>query len=132
MSWKIKLDAADRVFSLYIRIRDGRCMRCGRLGRPNKDGHPVIGLQCSHYHGRRKEATRYDPENCDAICAGCHQYFDENRDEYTAMKKLKLGERAFNMLKLRSQSYCKKDRKMAKLKCDIMLKKLLKEKRLAK
>ena len=125
MGWKIKIDPADTVFSLYIRIRDGRCVRCGRPGRPNKDGYPVVGLQCSHYHGRRKEATRYDPMNCDALCAGCHKYFDENRDEYTALKKLKLGEKEYNLMKLRSGSYYKKDRPMEKLKCEIMLKKLL-------
>lgn len=38
MSWfTIKLDKADRLFSRYIRLRDGRCVRCLRNGRGTED-----------------------------------------------------------------------------------------------
>ena len=28
--------------------------------------------QNSHFWGRGNSATRYDPENCDGVCGGCH------------------------------------------------------------
>ena len=43
---KIKIDPADKYFSLYIRERDNnKCRKCGGTS----------GLQCSHFQGRRKE-----------------------------------------------------------------------------
>ena len=49
----LKLDKADRIFSLYIReLANNICVRCGG----------IIGLQASHYFGRAKEGTRFDGE----------------------------------------------------------------------
>lgn len=122
MSFKVKIDNADRLFSEYIRRRDGKCVRCGRTGRPNANGHPILGLQASHYHGRRKEATRFDPENVDAVCSGCHQYWGENREKYTAWKREQLGENGFFLLEIRSKSYHKKDRAMEVIRARELLK----------
>lgn len=55
-------DKADKEFSLYIRGRDGRCQRCGK----------TENLQCSHFWSRQHSSTRYDPDNCVALCGGCH------------------------------------------------------------
>jgi hypothetical protein len=53
---------ADDEFSIFIRKRDERCMFPGcTVTDPAK-------LQCSHYIGRAHKATRYDPENCIALC----------------------------------------------------------------
>ena len=107
---KIKIDPADTAFSLYIRTRDGwTCQRCGRQYVP-----PTNGLQCSHYFGRRRENTRFDPENCDSLCAGCHQYFgSDNREAYRDFKLKQLGQERHNWLILRANTYKKKDRKLA-------------------
>jgi tRNA U54 and U55 pseudouridine synthase Pus10 len=48
--------------------------------------------------------TRYDFENCDALCYGCHQYFETHKaTEYREWKIKKMGEEAFNRLLVRSR-----------------------------
>lgn len=110
MSFGIKIDAADRAFSLYIRYRDHwRCVRCGRQ-HPEKAGT----LGNSHFWSRRHEITRFDPENCDAICnAPCHQRWGgDDRPEYVAWKKKQLGQKAYDLLEIRHHMYKKRDRKL--------------------
>jgi len=108
---KIKIDKADKVFSEFIRRRDGRCVKCESTG----DGPlGIVGLQCSHYFGRRSESTRFDPENCDALCFGCHQIWgSDDREGYRAFKIKQLGERGFKLLMVRNNTYQRKDRKMS-------------------
>ena len=107
---KVKLDPADIAFSQYIRTRDNwTCQRCGRQFAP-----PTNGLQCSHYFGRRKENTRFDPRNCDALCTGCHQIWgSDDRESYREFKIRQLGEKGFYELRMRSEILVKKDRKAA-------------------
>jgi hypothetical protein len=45
---------------------------------------PTTSLQCSHFQGRAKLATRFDPDNAFAHCAGCHRYFGANPYEFVA------------------------------------------------
>lgn len=107
-----KIDKADAVFSDYIRLRDRRCVRCKRPGEPrSSDGLPVKGLQCSHYFGRRKESTRFDPQNCDALCGPCHSRWEAtDREDYRDFKINQLGADGFALLRLKSNQRCKKDR----------------------
>lgn len=105
----IKIDKADSLFSRYIRLRDKRCMRCMR---PGTGDEGITGLQCSHYFGRRKESTRFDPNNCDALCMGCHQEWGSaDREAYRVFKIRQLGEKGFKNLCISAESYMKKDRK---------------------
>ena len=70
MNWTtIKIDKADRVFSTYIRLRDKECVRCHRRGSGDLG---ITGLQASHFYSRRNESVRFDEDNVDALCAGCH------------------------------------------------------------
>lgn len=55
---------ADRLFSLWIRARDGRCQRCGT----------TRDLDCSHHITRERLAVRYSPDNACAHCRGCHVF----------------------------------------------------------
>lgn len=120
---KIRRDPADRLFSYYIRERDNwTCTRCGRQFERKSQG-----LHCSHFFGRRAESTRFDPENCDSACYGCHQYFGSNPLEFTEWKKKQLGDR-FDLLVLRKNTHKKKDRKMEKIIWAEALKNLCKEK----
>ena len=112
---KIKLDKADKMFSRYIRLRDKRCVRCGRPGEPNANGEEINGLECSHYFGRGRESTRFDPENCDSLDAGCHQYWSTNKESYRDFKIRQLGEDGFEKLRIRAEMISKKDRKVAYL-----------------
>ena len=117
----IRLDPADVAFSRYIRLRDGECLRCHRRG-DGKDG--IIGLQASHYFGRGRENTRFDVENVDSLCFGCHrQWGSDNREDYRNFKIKQLGQDAFDNLCIRAETYCKKDRKMSL----IIVKQLIKE-----
>lgn len=59
------LKEADRLFSLFIRQRDGRCLRCGKTD---------TTLQCHHLISRTYRKTRFDPRNGATVCFGCHKY----------------------------------------------------------
>lgn len=111
---RIKLDKADKMFSRYIRLRDRRCVRCGRRGENDKKGDSIKGLQCSHFFGRGKESTRFDPDNCDALCFGCHRYWgSDDFESYRTFKIKQLGKKGFDRLVARANTPVKKDRKLA-------------------
>jgi hypothetical protein len=119
---KAKRDKADDAFSIYIRTRDGwRCVRCKKSFSENKGG-----LDCSHYWSRGKEGTRFDPENCDALCKYCHDLWGhgDGRDLYREFKIKQLGEAGFKALMVRAHTYYKKDRVMALLVAKALLKEL--------
>ncbi len=103
---KVKIDQADKYFSLWIRKRDDwTCRRCLK----RDEG----GMQNSHYFGRSRESTRFDPLNCDTLCYGCHQYWGStNREDYRQFKIMQLGEKGYDLLTLRANTYSKKDRKL--------------------
>ena len=106
---QIKLRKADIEFSKYIRNRDGwKCVRCHKQYEP-----PTSGLQNSHFWGRARENTRFDPDNCDSLCFSCHQYWGgDGREEYIEFKKKQLGEEGYQKLKIRAFTYRKKDDKI--------------------
>lgn len=105
----VKIDKADKAFSLYIRTRDKwTCQRCHTRYEP-----PTGALHCSHFMGRGKESTRFDEDNADALCYGCHQYFTSHPIEHYEWQVERKGIDLINQLKLRSNTYMKKDRKLA-------------------
>ena len=112
-NYKIKRDSADEAFSLYIRLRDKRCQRCGKFGTDDRNGNRVVGLDCSHYFGRWMEGGRFHPDNAVALCRGCHQQWEKDKDDYRAFMIKRLGENGFKMLEWQCRSYKKKDRRMA-------------------
>ena len=105
----IKISALDKVFSLYIRKRDKwTCQRCHKVFTP-----PTNVLQCSHFFGRTMKSVRFEPFNCDALCYGCHRYWEkEDREGYRAFKVKQLGERGFNLLTLLAHQPCAPDYKL--------------------
>lgn len=108
---RAKVDTADREFSKFIRERDNHtCQACG--ANP-PEGH---GLECSHFWGRVKESTRFDPENCDTLCKRCHAAFETEKAEgreYWLWKIKRLGSDRFNALAARAHTHVKKDRRMS-------------------
>ena len=75
MAWgKIKISKQDRLFSKYIRERDNwTCQAC------NKTFERNTGLlDNSHFMGRRFYATRFDEDNCKALCKSCHLTIGED------------------------------------------------------
>lgn len=122
---KVKRDKADEVFSHFIRLRDSACVRCGKPVLLNDSGLPVSG-DASHYFGRGRESTRFDPENVDTLCKmSCHSRWEgEDRELYKAFKIKQLGQAGFDRLTLRANTPQKKDRKLAYLIWSQELKKL--------
>ena len=109
---KIKLDKADLIFSKYIRLRDKFiCQRC-RVAHPNGNG-----LHCAHFWSRRHENTRFDSDNCLALCFGCHQRLDADKQgEFREMMIKRLGEDRYRKLEQQHYLTKKKDREMEYLK----------------
>lgn len=108
---RIKIDKADKIFSQYIRLRDMECRRCHSPVQLNDKGDPVTH-QASHFQGRGKEATRFDLENVDCLCGGCHQYFTANPYEHTQWQIKTKDKATVEAIVLRSNNYKKKDRIM--------------------
>jgi hypothetical protein len=80
-------------------------------------------LQCSHYYGRGRSSTRYDPLNCISLC-WLHHYKDKQRGWeyqkqtiaehghdglYTKFMQNRLGTSQFTELYLRSKQYMSRD-----------------------
>ena len=74
---------ADKNFSLWIRARDGGCMRCGK-----KDN-----LQCAHIFSRSARSVRWDELNAITLCGGCHLFWaHKNPIEFTEFIMKRLGD----------------------------------------
>lgn len=101
----MKINKWDSVFSRIIRTRDKwSCVRCGKSYIP-----PTSGLHNSHYFSRTKYSTRFDEENCDALCYGCHQHWgSSDKEGYRAFKIKQLGENGFNALQVRNSQIVKR------------------------
>ena len=96
---KATTDKADKLFSVFIRDRDGKCVRCGRAEQ----------LQNSHFWGRGNSAVRYDPDNCDTLCYACHygnaQGWEYNKQgAYREFKIKQLGMKKYKELEARANS----------------------------
>lgn len=91
----------DREFSQFIRRRDSfTCQRCASVFPEN-----AFGLHASHFIGRAVRATRWDPENVDAMCNGCHGFFEARKaTAYRAWKIDQLGPNRFDALVERSNT----------------------------
>lgn len=113
----IKLRSTDTTFSNYIRERDGwNCQRCHKHYDKESTADRQ-GIHCSHYWGRGHESTRFDPDNCVALCYGCHRLWGHGdlRDDYKAYMEKRLGKQGFKNLAIRAQQYCKRDDKLIKI-----------------
>ena len=104
----ISIRPADKAFADHMKVKKKYC--CERCGRQYQKGDR--GIQLSHFHGRRKESTRFDEDNCSVLCFYCHQWFHENPQEHTLWMQKKLGMQSFNALTIRANSYKKRDDKM--------------------
>jgi 5-methylcytosine-specific restriction endonuclease McrA len=113
--YKIKIRPADKLFSNYIRQKAGwSCQKCGKLCRIN--GEWIAKLEASHYWTRSHESTRFDVLNVYSLCFNCHKRMGERKNsedgEYDLWVKELLGEKEYKKLKIRANTYCKKDDKL--------------------
>lgn len=109
----IRIDQADKYFSLFIRYRaNWKCERCFKQYSPGDSG-----LHCSHFWGRARESTRFDPENASAHCHGCHSFFTANPELHREWKLKQIGQQGYDLLTIRAQTTHKKDRVLAAIVC---------------
>lgn len=99
----------DKVFSLYIRLRDSKpfgykyfkCPTCGRI-------LPFEQADCSHYFSRKSNATRFDEDNCVAECRYDNRFNAEHLHKLRETLILRIGEKRFQILEWKhnqSQKY---------------------------
>lgn len=97
-----------------------KCLRCNSPVQLNAKGMPV-SHHCSHFWGRGKESTRFDPDNAVTHCHGCHAYLTAHPMEHYNWKLKQLGQKKFDALVIRANTPVKKDRKMSLLQAKAML-----------
>lgn len=61
-------DKAWELMSRYIRLKDGRCVRCGSTERN----------QVHHVFSRRYKVVKFDEDNLITLCHKCHTYAEYN------------------------------------------------------
>lgn len=87
----------DKVFSLYIRLRDAmpggyfRCISCGQI-------KPFEQADCGHFVNRQHMSTRFDEMNCNAQCRKCNRFMEGNIQDYRKGLIKKYGEKAVILL----------------------------------
>ena len=103
---KIDLKAKlDRVFSMYIRLRDSRefdfkafrCISCGRI-------LPFEKADNGHYINRQHMSTRFDEMNCNAQCSHCNRFQEGNMQGYRNGLIRKYGEQKVVLLEMKKNT----------------------------
>ncbi len=131
MSWKIKRDPLDTLFSEVIRKRAiklvGGCEICLKpkydIQKDNGDIYPSwMQLQTSHYHGREEKSVRFDEDNAIGVCGKCHQYLGAHPHEHSEIFKKRLGEEGYDLLRSRIRYNTKLDRKAIELHLKALIK----------
>lgn len=92
----------DKVFSLFIRLRDSRefkyrafrCISCGQV-------KPFEQADCGHFYSRRHMATRFDEENCHAECRACNRFSADHLIAYRENLIRKIGTQHYDLLTMR-------------------------------
>ena len=90
-------DKLDKVFSLYIRLRDSdengfcTCYTCGKVAHYKE-------MQNGHFWSRTHLSTRFNEDNCKVQCVGCNIFKKGNYIVYTKRLLKELGEKKFDEL----------------------------------
>lgn len=106
---KIKLRPTDRLFTKIQRFRfDYTCQKCGKKYSEHKS---LYNLGVSHYYGRSRESTRFDGDNVTLLCNfPCHnKWGGEERGDYTEYMIKRLGQKGFEELTERANTYKKRN-----------------------
>lgn len=100
-------ERADKEFSLFIRARDPKCVRCH--ARPSDD--------CSHYFekGTSSCLVRFDPENADGLCRQCHGLWEGRKSGYVEYKIRMLGSKGLMELQRKAKGSYKMDKAIGDL-----------------
>ena len=103
MSREVRISALDSLFSNFIRTRDKwTCQRCERRFDSTNKFHRMALHNAHCVAGRGKHSTRFDEENCHALCYGCHSYLDSHPREMDAWFVGKYGQACWDAVHQRS------------------------------
>ena len=103
----------DDLFSEFIRkraiLRAGGCERCQTpkydIQKDNGETFEAYKtLQCAHFYGRGRKATRYDPDNGFGFCGACHIYFTAHPAEFVEWFIQQKGQQVYDMLQARTRT----------------------------
>ena len=87
----------DKVFSLWIRTRDGGiCITCGVK-------KPIAEMQCGHFCSRRFSNTRWDEKNTACQCYPCNVLMKGQLDMYALILTQRYGDKIISELVTRSR-----------------------------
>lgn len=87
-------------FSVYIRLRDRRCVSCDeKFWDTEKGEYGIKGLQAGHF---RHHKLDFDEENINAQCERCNHYLSGNLAPYSVYLVNKLGTEGFIALNSRA------------------------------
>lgn len=92
----VAVDNLDRVFSIYIRLKDAvdniaRCVTCGAKA------HYKL-MQNGHFISRRKMSVRFDEMNCHVQCQYCNENLGGNLKVYKVFMIVTYGQEAVDEL----------------------------------
>lgn len=93
----------DRVFALYIRLRDAmpngyvRCISCGQI-------KSFDDVDCGHFHSRTHMGTRFDEQNCHAECRFCNRFSADHLIKYRENLIKKIGQSRFDLLNAKAHT----------------------------
>ena len=96
----MKRSKTDSLFSRFIKLLSGGyCKRCGKhLGVKSR------GLHCAHMFSRGKLSVRFERDNAQALCYGCHRYLDHYHLIKIEFFMEILGKEGFAELELKSNT----------------------------
>lgn len=97
-SVKTLRNRADKLWSLAVRQRDGKCRRCGRTS-------PEVVLHGAHIISRRYKAIRWEPINGLCLCAGCHMWAHRFPVDFDWWAQELIGEDIYIDLRKRAVEY---------------------------
>lgn len=110
---KIKLRKSDRQYTQITRFRfNYTCQKCGKEY-DEYDKGSLRNLGVSHYYGRGKESVRFDDDNVTLLCnLPCHRRWEgEERGDYLEYMIERLGQKGFEELTQRANTYKKRNDK---------------------
>ena len=95
---KIRIDQADKYFSLCVRERVGNRCEAEGCQRTSQD----YRIDCAHIFSRRHNSTRWSPENAVSLCFLHHQHWTGDPVEFTTWVELRIGPQKLADLRLKA------------------------------
>lgn len=95
---KIRIDQADKYFSLCVRERVGNRCEADGCQRTSQD----YRIDCAHIFSRRHNSTRWNPGNAVSLCFLHHQNWTGDPLEFTAWVESRIGPQKLADLRLKA------------------------------